>query len=58
MDDVIGGAPVDGGDGDGDANVALTASEQSDLSSFAARTMSNPLGNPPTGVDIGASGRA
>ncbi|MGJ0507327.1 MAG: manganese catalase family protein [Methylocystis sp.] len=56
MDDVIGGIPVDGGDGD--ASVGLTSSEQSDLSSFAARTMSNPTANPTTGAELGQSGRA
>jgi Mn-containing catalase len=56
MDDVIGGIPVDGGEGD--ASVGLTTSEQSDLSSFTARTMSNPTANPTTGVDLGQSGSA
>ncbi|WP_424363832.1 manganese catalase family protein [Methylocystis parvus] len=56
MDDVVGGIPVDGGDGD--ASVGLTSSEQSDLSSFAARTMSNPLSDPRTGADLGQSGNA
>jgi Mn-containing catalase len=51
MDDVVGGIPVDGGDGD--ASVGLTSSEQSDLSSFAARTMSNPLSDPRTGAELG-----
>jgi Mn-containing catalase len=52
----VGGIPVDGGDGD--ASVDLTSSEQSDLSSFAARTMSNPAANPTTGAELGQSGRA
>lgn len=56
LDDVVGGVPVDGGDGD--ASVGLTTSEQSDLSSFAARTMSNPTANPTTGAELGQSGRA
>ncbi|CAJ0880367.1 hypothetical protein AMST5_03149 [freshwater sediment metagenome] len=56
LDDVVGGIPVDGGDGD--ASVDLTSSEQSDLSSFAARTMSNPAANPTTGAELGQSGRA
>lgn len=56
LDDVLGGIPVDGGDGD--ASVGLTNSEQSDLSSFAARTMSNPMANPTTGAELGKSGRA
>ncbi len=56
LDDVVGGIPVDGGDGD--ASVGLTTSEQSDLSSFAARTMSNPTANPTTGAELGQSGRA
>lgn len=51
MDDIVGGIPVDGGEGD--ASVGLTTSEQSDLSSFAARTMSNPLSDPTTGADLG-----
>ncbi|WP_457797800.1 manganese catalase family protein [Methylocystis sp. S23] len=56
MDDVVGGIPVDGGDGD--ASVGLTSAEQRDLSSFAARTMSNPLSDPQTGADLGQSGSA
>jgi Mn-containing catalase len=56
LDDVIGGIPVDGGDGD--ASVGLTASEQSDLSSFAARTMSNPYSSPTTGAELGQDGNA
>lgn len=56
MDDVLGGIPVDGGNGD--ASVGLTSSEQSDLSSFAARTMSNPLCDPRTGAELGQSGNA
>jgi Mn-containing catalase len=56
LDDVVGGVPVDGGDGD--ARVGLTRSEQSDLSSFAARTMSNPAINPRTGAELGKSGAA
>ncbi len=56
MDDVIGGIPVDGGQGD--ASVGLTSSEQSDLSSFSARTMSNPLSDPTTGAELGQSGAA
>jgi Mn-containing catalase len=56
LDDVVGGIPVDGGDGD--ASVGLTASEQSDLSSFAARTMSNPYSNPTTGAELGQDGNA
>jgi Mn-containing catalase len=56
LDDVVGGIPVDGGDGD--ASVGLTASEQSDLSSFAARTMSNPHANPTTGAELGQDGNA
>ncbi|WP_442756239.1 manganese catalase family protein [Methylocystis sp. JAN1] len=56
MDDVLGGIPVDGGNGD--ASVGLTSSEQSDLSSFAARTMSNPLSDPRTGAELGQSGNA
>ncbi len=51
MDDVIGGIPLDGGDGN--ASVDLTTSERSDLSSFAARTMSNPLSDPTTGAELG-----
>ncbi|MEK4035563.1 manganese catalase family protein [Methylocystis sp. IM3] len=56
LDDVIGGIPVDGGQGD--ASVGLTSSEQSDLSSFAARTMSNPMSDPTTGAELGQSGSA
>lgn len=56
MDDIIGGIPVDGGEGD--ASVGLTSSEQSDLSSFAARTMSNPLSDPTTGAELGQGGKA
>jgi Mn-containing catalase len=56
MDDVVGGVPVDGGSGD--ASVGLTTAEQSDLSSFAARTMSNPASDPTTGAELGQSGRA
>jgi Mn-containing catalase len=56
LDDVVGGVPVDGGAGD--ASVGLTSSEQSDLSSFAARTMSNPTMNPRTGAELGKSGTA
>jgi Mn-containing catalase len=56
LDDVVGGIPVDGGNGD--ASVGLTASEQSDLSSFAARTMSNPYSNPTTGAELGQDGNA
>lgn len=56
MDDVIGAIPVDGGDGS--ASVGLTSAEQSDLSSFAARTMSNPTSDPTTGAELGQSGRA
>lgn len=54
MDDIIGGIPVDGGSGD--ASVGLTTSEQSDLSSFSARTMSNPMSDPTTGADLGQAG--
>ncbi len=56
MDDIIGGIPVDGGQGD--ASVGLTSSEQSDLSSFAARTMSNPMSDPTTGAELGQTGSA
>lgn len=56
MDDVVGGIPVDGGSGD--ASVGLTTAEQSDLSSFAARTMSNPASDPTTGAELGEGGRA
>ncbi len=56
MDDIIGAIPVDGGDGN--ASVGLTSAEQSDLSSFAARTLSNPMSDPTTGAELGQSGRA
>ena len=56
MDDVLGGIPLDGGDGA--ASVDLGSSQSEDLANFAARTKSNPGSDPVTGADLGSSGGA
>lgn len=52
IDDLSLTMPID--DGDGTASVVLTASDEAVLAKLAARTMSDPTGNPVTGVDLGA----
>jgi Mn-containing catalase len=56
MDDVLGGIPLDGGDGA--ASVDLGSSQSEDLANYAARTKSNPGSDPVTGADLGSSGGA
>jgi Mn-containing catalase len=52
MDDVIGGIPLDGGDGA--ASVHLASSQSADLANFAARTKSDPASDPMTGAELGS----
>jgi Mn-containing catalase len=53
MDDVIGGIPLDGGDGA--ASVHLGSSQSDDLANFAARTKSDPESDPITGAELGST---
>lgn len=52
IDDLSLTMPIDGGDGT--ASVVLSSGDEAVLAKLAARTMSDPTGNPVTGVDLGA----
>jgi Mn-containing catalase len=52
LDDIESRLPLDGGDGL--ASVTLKPAEKKALMALAERTVSNPLGDPVTGADLGA----
>lgn len=52
IDDVEGSLPLDGGKGD--ASVDLDKAQKAASKALAARTASDPSGNPATGADLGA----
>ena len=52
IDDLDKTMPIDGGDGN--ATVVLEEQESETLNQLAARTLSDPEGDPETGVDLGA----
>jgi Mn-containing catalase len=52
MDDLNATLPIDGGDGT--ASVKLDKKTEAVVDKLAARTLSDPTGNPETGVDLGA----
>jgi Mn-containing catalase len=52
MDDLNATLPIDGGDGT--ASVKLNKATQAVVDKLAARTLSDPTGDPETGVDLGA----
>ena len=52
LDDIVGNLPLDGGDGT--ASTKLTQIEKRDVQEAAARTKSDPDGDPLTGADLGA----